>query len=160
MVNVYVLPPFEIFGRAVATSGISRRPAEEGLSGRASRLAHVGWRISKSPGDEESAQSTVSKFSAGMPTRNVPPSLKDSAVAPEMQTTDDATMIKVATIVTARTSKDCPARGERRQERRYEIATIRSIAPRARSAISGGTVTTCFQSRSESRSFSSVIIFM
>lgn len=40
------------------------------------------------------------------------------------------------------------------------IATIRSIAPRARSAISGSTVTTCFQSRSESRSFSSVIIFM
>src|SRR5262249_23175524 len=42
----------------------------------------------------------------------------------------------------------------------YEIATMRSIAPRARAAISGSTVTTCFQSRRESRSFSSVIIFM
>ena len=37
---------------------------------------------------------------------------------------------------------------------------MRSIAPRAWSAISGSTVTTYFQSRSESRSFSSVIIFM
>ena len=42
----------------------------------------------------------------------------------------------------------------------HEMATMRSIAPRARSAISSGTVTTNFQSRSESRSFGSVIIFM
>ncbi len=40
------------------------------------------------------------------------------------------------------------------------IATMRSIAPLAFAAISGSTVTTYFQSRSESRSFSSVIIFM
>ena len=37
---------------------------------------------------------------------------------------------------------------------------MRSSASRARSAIAGSTVTSCFQSRSESRSFSSVIIFM
>ena len=37
---------------------------------------------------------------------------------------------------------------------------MRSIAPRACAATSGSTVTSCFQSRSESRSFSSVIIFM
>ncbi len=42
----------------------------------------------------------------------------------------------------------------------HEMATIRSIAPRARSAMSSGTVTSNFQSRSESRSFGSVIIFM
>ena len=40
------------------------------------------------------------------------------------------------------------------------IETIRSIEPRARSAMSSRTVTTCLKSRSESRSFSSVIIFM
>ncbi len=45
-------------------------------------------------------------------------------------------------------------------QRSHEIATIRSIAPRAFSAISSGTVTSYFQSRSESRSFGSVIIFM
>ena len=48
----------------------------------------------------------------------------------------------------------------RRRELLHEMATIRSIAPRARSAISSGTVTSYFQSRSESRSFGSVIIFM
>ena len=40
------------------------------------------------------------------------------------------------------------------------IATIRSIGTFARSAISGGTLTSTFISRSESRSFGSVIIFM
>jgi len=39
-------------------------------------------------------------------------------------------------------------------------ATMRSIGTRANSAISGGTRTSYFMSRSESRSFSSVIIFM
>ncbi len=43
---------------------------------------------------------------------------------------------------------------------RQLIATIRSIGTRARSAISGGTLTSCTPSRSESRSFGSVIIFM
>ena len=40
------------------------------------------------------------------------------------------------------------------------IATIRSIGSRARSATSAGTLTSCTPSRSESRSFGSVIIFM
>jgi hypothetical protein len=44
--------------------------------------------------------------------------------------------------------------------RRYPIATIRSIGIRARSAISRGTVTSNFISRSASRSFGRVIIFM
>ncbi len=43
---------------------------------------------------------------------------------------------------------------------RYPIATIRSIGIRARSAISSGTLTSNFISRSESRSFGRVIIFM
>src|SRR3990172_6738132 len=42
----------------------------------------------------------------------------------------------------------------------HEIATMRSIAARARSRMSSGTVTTYFQSLIQSRSFSSVIIFM
>src|SRR6266511_1142891 len=48
----------------------------------------------------------------------------------------------------------------RRSSHTQPRATMRSIAPRARAAISGSTVTSNFQSRSESRSFSSVIIFM
>ena len=44
--------------------------------------------------------------------------------------------------------------------RRYPIATIRSIGIRARSAISPGTLTSNFISRSASRSFGRVIIFM
>ncbi len=40
------------------------------------------------------------------------------------------------------------------------IATMRSIGSRARSAISAGTLTSTFISRSESRTFGSVIIFM
>ena len=44
--------------------------------------------------------------------------------------------------------------------RRYPIATIRSIGIRARSAISSGTLTSNFMSRSASRSFGRVIIFM
>ena len=44
--------------------------------------------------------------------------------------------------------------------RRYPIATIRSIGIRARSAISSGTLTSNFISRSASRSFGRVIIFM
>jgi hypothetical protein len=42
----------------------------------------------------------------------------------------------------------------------YPIATMRSIGMRARSAIAGGTLTSNFISRSESRSFGRVIIFM
>ena len=42
----------------------------------------------------------------------------------------------------------------------HTISTMRRIAPCARSATSGGTVTWCCMSRSESRTFSSVIIFM
>ncbi len=42
----------------------------------------------------------------------------------------------------------------------YPMATIRSMARRARAAVSSGTVTTWRMSRSESRSFSRVIIFM
>jgi len=44
--------------------------------------------------------------------------------------------------------------------RRYPIATIRSIGIRARSAISRGTATSNFISRSASRSLGRVIIFM
>ena len=40
------------------------------------------------------------------------------------------------------------------------IATMRSIGRVARSAISGGTLTSCLKSRSESRTFGRVIIFM
>jgi hypothetical protein len=40
------------------------------------------------------------------------------------------------------------------------MLTMRSIGTRARSAISGGTLTSYLISRSESRSFGSVIIFM
>jgi hypothetical protein len=42
----------------------------------------------------------------------------------------------------------------------YVIATMRSIARRARSASSGSTVIRCLPSRSESRTFSSVVSFM
>jgi hypothetical protein len=52
-----------------------------------------------------------------------------------------------------------PGRG-RRGKPSYPIATMRSIGTRARSAISSGTLTSCFRSRSESRSLGSVIIFM
>ena len=43
---------------------------------------------------------------------------------------------------------------------RQPIATIRSIGSLARSAIWGGTLTSCFRSRRLSRTFGSVIIFM
>lgn len=49
---------------------------------------------------------------------------------------------------------------ERHSICRYPIATIRSIGIRARSAISSGTLTSNFISRSASRSFGRVIIFM
>src|SRR5487761_1170223 len=41
-----------------------------------------------------------------------------------------------------------------------DTSIIRSIARRARAAISAGTVIPCFRSRSESRTFSRVIVFM
>ena len=50
--------------------------------------------------------------------------------------------------------------GARARARGQAIATMRSMAPRARPAISGSTVTSYCQSASEARSFSSVIIFM
>ncbi len=51
-------------------------------------------------------------------------------------------------------------RRPRRGTARYVISTMRWIAPRARAASSGSTVTRWRISSSESRSFSSVIIFM
>ena len=50
--------------------------------------------------------------------------------------------------------------GGARRPRSSRCFTMRSIGTRARSATAGGTLTSCFMSRSESRSFGSVIIFM
>lgn len=50
--------------------------------------------------------------------------------------------------------------GARAVTQGYVIETMRSIARRARSASSGSTVMRCLPSRSESRTFSSVVTFM
>ena len=76
------------------------------------------------------------------------------------QTTVDCGEPSGASVVTTPTNGSSRKAPLRLRELPHEMATIRSIAPRARSATSSGTVTSNFQSRSESRSFGSVIIFM
>ena len=82
------------------------------------------------------------------------PSIPKVAIAARLE----PGLASLATLAPASTPRGSVAPQPR--ARGQPIATIRSIGTFARSAISGGTLTSTFISRSESRSFGSVIIFM